>query len=96
MHAGEKGSVSIRPEEIKIYPAHHAKGFSVKTGVNHVVGHVTDITPYGLLTNVSFECGSGILIAQLRWRQLSDFDLSIGDRVHADIPYHAVHYMNCE
>jgi tungstate transport system ATP-binding protein len=96
MHAGEKGSVSIRPEEFKIYPAQHAERLSIKTDVNHVVGCVTAITPYGLLTNVSFECGSGTLIAQLRWRQLSDFNLSIGDPIYADIPYHAVHYMNCE
>ena len=92
-HIGERGAVSVRPEEIEIYST-EKKGNITKDNV--FFGFITAVAAYGLLTNVTLDLDGTTLTAQLRWSEVADLDSSSCDRVFVHIPSHAVHFMSLE
>ncbi|MDR2854818.1 MAG: ABC transporter ATP-binding protein [Methanomicrobiales archaeon] len=89
-HIGERGAVSVRPEEIKIYSVNE-KG-NIQDNV--FSGLIIAVAAYGLLTNVTLDLDGATLTAQLRWSEVADLDSSSRDHVFVHIPSHAVHFMS--
>ncbi|WP_342770792.1 MULTISPECIES: ABC transporter ATP-binding protein [unclassified Methanoculleus] len=89
---GEKVSLCIRSEDLRITPADAAKA---PPGRNALPGIVTAIVPRGPFSRVTVDCGVA-LSSVLSWKRVDDLDLREGSRVVVSFAPESVHAVGAD
>lgn len=90
--SGEKVSLCIRSEDLRIAPADAAKA---PPGRNALPGIVTAIVPRGPFSRVTVDCGVP-LSSVLSWKRVDDLDIREGSRVVVSFAPESVHAVRAD
>ncbi len=91
-HPGERVSLCIRSEDMRIAPADGAKAAS---GRNALPGTVVSVVPRGPFSRVTVDCGFP-LSSVLSWKAVDDLGLREGSRVVVSFAAESVHAVRQE